>query len=286
MASHINMDKKIACIGALCEGASIRSTARLVGTRPNTVMDLAVRVGTACAAKLEEKMCDLALGSVQIDEIWSYIFRKRVDGWNQRKEYEAANPGRDYGDIYTIYGIDADTKLIPAYTVGKRDLETARAFMGKLNGCLKNKPQINTDAFAGFVTAVREEFGDEVDYATIVKTFTTVSEFPNLPRYFAPRTEVCNVSKSAVSGNPDLYKASTSYVERNNATMRLLNKRLSRATLAFSKKRENFEASMGLQMMYHNFIRVHKTVKATPAQAYGMETAPWKVGDLVALSET
>jgi IS1 family transposase len=186
------------------------------------------------------------------------------------------------GDAWTFCAIDADTKLVPCFKVGRRDRATANEFVQDVASRMKNRVQISTDGLRAYVEAIEKSFGAEVDYAQIVKTYTHNVEMQPNRRYSAP--EIVSTEKKIFTGAPDISRISTSYVERLNATTRLHMRRLTRLTLAFSKKRENFEAAVALHFAYYNFVKRHNTLRCTPAMAAGVEQSFLTVGDLVEAS--
>jgi IS1 family transposase len=183
------------------------------------------------------------------------------------------------GDVWTFCAVDADTKLVPTFRCGKRDRATANAFVQDVAARMKNRVQISTDGLRAYVEAIEKSFGAEVDFAQIVKTYTHDVELQPNRRYSAP--EMVSTEKKIFSGAPDISRISTSYVERLNGTTRLHMRRLTRLTLAFSKKLENFEAAVGLHFAYYNFVKRHNTLRCTPAMAAGVERSFLSVGDLV-----
>ena len=271
MANILSADKQIAVIGALAEGSSIRSIERITGVHRDTIMRLGVRVGEGCAKLMDRKMRDLPCQRLQLDEIWGFIGKK------QRHVRPTDDP--QMGDVWTFCAIDADTKLVPAFKVGKRDSETANAFVGDLAGRMRNRVQISTDGLAAYVGAIDDAFGIAVDYAQVIKTYTQDESKHPERKYSAPR--ITTSEKHVVMGHPDMSQASTSYVERLNATTRLHMRRLTRLTLAFSKKRENFEAAVALHFAYYNLVKRHSTLRVTPAMEAGVERSFWTVADLV-----
>ncbi|MGO9516980.1 MAG: hypothetical protein ACLPND_08050, partial [Candidatus Korobacteraceae bacterium] len=243
MANVLNADKQIAVISALAEGSSIRSIERMTGVHRDTVMRLGVRVGQGCAGLLDSKMRDLPCTRLELDEIWGFVGKKDK---NVR-----LNEPRPVGNVWTFCAIDAETKLVPAFKVGDRGIATARAFVSDVASRMRNRVQISTDGLRAYVEAVENAFGSEVDYAQIVKTYGH-EEVSDNRRYSAP--EFVSSEKKVIAGNPNERLISTSYVERLNATTRLHMRRLTRLTLAFSKKRENFEAAVALHFAYYNFV--------------------------------
>ena len=269
MANALSFDRQVAIVNALAEGSSIRAIERMTGVHRDTIMRLGVRVGQGCQSLLDQKMRGLSTTHLEFDEIWGFIGKK------EKHVRPEDNP--TLGDVWTFCAIDADTKLVPAFKVGKRDSETANAFVSDVAGRLKNRVQISSDALHAYVGAVEQAFGADVDFAQIVKTYAyDVSEERN---YSAP--EIVITEKRAVTGRPNMSRASTSYIERLNGTTRLHMRRLTRLTYAFSKKRENFEAAVGLHFAYYNFVKRHITLRCTPAMAAGVERDFWTVADLV-----
>lgn len=278
MSYNLDFQVKREVIASLCEGASIRSVERMTGVHRDTIMRLGVRVGEACAEMLDKTMRDLEIDSVQIDELWTFIGKKK-------QNMRPFDPGT-MGDCYTFFAIDAESKIIPSYACGKRNMGTVEQFISDLASRLKNRPQINSDGFLAYASAIKQSFGDNVDYGMIVKTFVDdrYAKVRNYSTEYEP-ARVAKITKTTIQGNPDHAKLSTSYVERHNLTARTMNKRLTRLSLAFSKKLENFVASIGLYVAYYNFCKTHSTLKATPAEAYGLTNHRWSAVDLVALSE-
>jgi IS1 family transposase len=270
MLNVLPMDKQISIIAALCEGSSIRAIERMTGVHRDTVMRLGVKVGQGCTALMDAKMRNLSCDRLEMDEIWGFIGKK--------EKHVQPSDDQTKGDVWTFCAIDADTKLVPAFKVGKRDHATANAFVEDVAGRMRNRVQISTDGLRAYVDAVERAFGADVDYAQIIKTYGH-EEVSNNRRYSAP--EFVSAEKKIVNGNPDVDLISTSYVERLNATTRLHMRRLTRLTLAFSKKRVNFEAAVGLHFAYYNFVKRHNTLRCTPAMAAGVAPSFWSVADLV-----
>jgi IS1 family transposase len=269
MANVLNTDKQIAVIAALAEGSSIRAIERMTGVHRDTVMRLGVKVGQGCTAMMDRTMRDLPCTRLEMDEIWGFVGKKEG----------RVQPGDDpqLGSVWTWCAIDADTKLVPAFTIGNRDDKTAISFVENVASRMRNRMQISTDGLRAYRDAIEQTLGAEVDYGQIIKVYGT-EEMPNR-RYSPP--EVISSEKIIVTGSPNVDLISTSYVERLNATTRLHMRRLTRLTLAFSKKRENFEAAVGLHFAYYNFVKRHNTLRCTPAMAAGVTPGFWSVGDLV-----
>jgi IS1 family transposase len=270
MANVLNIDKQIAIIGALAEGSSIRSIERITGVHRDTVMRLGVKIGQGCTILMDETMRDLPCTRLELDEIWGFVGKKE-------KHVRVDDPS-DVGSVWTFCAIDAETKLVPAFRVGERDSATANAFLLDIAERMANRVQISTDGLAAYVGAVENAYGADADYGQIIKSYgpTTVGDHR---RYSQP--EFISAEKKVIQGRPDFDLISTSYVERLNATTRLHMRRLTRLTLAFSKKRENFEAAVGLHFAYYTFVKRHGTIRCTPAMAAGVARTFWTVGDLV-----
>jgi IS1 family transposase len=272
MANVLNTDKQIAVIGALAEGSSIRSIERITGVHRDTIMRLGVKVGKGCASVMDSKMQKLPCNRLEMDEIWGFVGKKDR---NVRVGEDAV------GSVWTFCAIDAETKLVPAFKVGDRSAATAKAFVQDVADRMAYRVQISTDGLNAYVAAMESAFGGNVDYAQIIKTYGREETTDNR-RYSAP--EFVSSEKIIHVGNPDVRLISTSYIERLNATTRLHMRRLTRLTLAFSKKRENFEAAVALHFAYYNFVKRHNTLRCTPAMAAGVSNSFWSVGDLVEAS--
>ncbi len=270
MANVLPMDKKITVIAALAEGSSIRAIERMTGIHRDTIMRLGVRVGQGCTALLDAKMRNLPCNRLEIDEVWGFIGKKE----------HRLRPEDDpqFGNVWTFCAIDAETKLVPAFRVdNNRSLPTTRAFMHDVASRMRNRVQVSTDSLRAYRDAVESAWGGDVDYAQIVKVFG--HEERDEHRYAPP--EVIGTEKTVIQGNPDYALISTSYIERLNATTRLHMRRLTRLTLAFSKRLENFRAAVGLHFAYYNLVRRHNTLRCTPAMAASVESTFWTVADLL-----
>ena len=270
MANVLKRDKQELVIKCLVDGSSIRATERITGIHRDTIMRLMVKVGNGCAKIMDQEFRNLTCERIQVDEIWGFISKK------QRHVTEEDDKAR-VGDVWTWVAIDADTKLIPSYHVGKRTSEAAKAFTADLAGRLDNKCQLSSDGLALYVEAVFWAFAGDVDYGQVVKSYEAEPIGPG--RYSPPK--VTSVERKAIFGKPAMSKVSTSHVERQNLTMRMCMRRLTRLTNGFSKKIENHVAATALHFAYYNFCRVHTTLKQTPAMAAGVMFQPWTVSDLL-----
>jgi IS1 family transposase len=271
MANVLNTDKQIAIISLLAEGCSLRAIERITGVHRDTAMRLGVRVGQGCMALMDKKMRELDCRYLQFDEIWGFIGKK--------EKHVRVDDDPQYGDAWTFCAVDAETKLVPAFKVGKRDARTANAFVQDVAVRMNNRVQISTDGLRAYVEAVEKAMGANVDFGQIIKTYTQDDSRQPNRRYSAP--EIVTTEKKRIVGSPNMDLVSTSYIERLNATTRLHMLRLTRLTLAFSKKLENFEAAVGLHFAYYNFVKRHITIRCTPAMEAGIERDFWSVGDLV-----
>ncbi len=272
MANVLPREKQIAVIAALAEGSSIRAIERITGINRNTIMNLGVRVGQGCAKLMDAKTRGLTCNFLQFDEIWGFIGKK--------EKHRMISDDPTLGDVWTFCAIDAETKLMPAFKVGKRDHVTANAFVGDVASRLKNRPQVSSDGLRAYVEAVENAFGMNVDFGMVIKSYgVDKGEHHQERRYSAP--EVTSMEKMVVMGYPEMDLISTSHIERLNGTTRLHMRRLTRLTYAFSKKLENFEAALALHFAYYNFCRTHGSLKMTPAMRAGVERTFWSVADLV-----
>src|SRR5436190_4069659 len=245
MPNVLNKDKQIAIISGLAEGMSMRALTRVTGVHRDTICRLGVRVGQACARMMDQKLRNLTCHYLEFDEIWGFIGKKE----KHRKETDDPT----LGDVWTFCAIDAETKLVPSFKVGKRDHLTANAFLSDIASRLKSRPHISTDGLRTYVEAVENAFGMNVDYGMVIKSYgTDQGEHHQERRYSAPAITFCE--KRNIVGRPNADLICTSHVERLNATTRLHMKRLSRLTHAFSKKIEYFEAAVALHFAYYNLV--------------------------------
>lgn len=268
--NRLSLDRRTQVVSALVEGNSIRSTERMTGIHRDTIMRLLVEVGTGCADLMDEKMRELPCKRVQVDEIWSYVGKKQ-------RHMKAEDDSTRLGDQWTFVAIDADTKLIPAYRVGKRTWTDASIFMKDLSMRLANRVQLSTDGLAAYADAVERAFGAEVDYGQAVKFYEAEPVGPG--RYSPPH--VVDMERTVIAGSPDEDHISTSIIERQNLTMRMSMRRFTRLTNGFSKKLENMKAAVSLHFAHYNFVRQHKTLRMTPAMAAGVEKSIWNLSELV-----
>jgi IS1 family transposase len=265
-------------VGLLCEGASLRATSRLADVSINTVTKLLIDVGAACEEYQDKALRNLKCKRIQCDEIWSFIYAK------QRNVPEAHKGELGYGDVWTWVAIDADSKLVPTWGVGRRDGQTAAAFIRDLAERLTTRVQLTTDGHRVYLEAVEGAFGNAVDYAMLVKMYEGDSgKHAPAERKYSPA--VCTGAQpQAIVGRPDPAHISTSFVERQNLTMRMSMRRFTRLTNAFSKKLDNHKAMIALHYMHYNFARIHKTLRVTPAMEAGVSDRVWALEEVAGLA--
>jgi len=271
--NRITKEKQVRIVAALVEGNSLRSTSRMTDTAINTVIKLLLDLGAACDAYQHKTLVNLPCKRVQVDEIWSFVYAKQKNiPANMRGEFGV-------GDVWTWTAIDADSKLVPSWHVGGRNAEDAAQFISDLASRLANRVQLTSDGHKPYLQAVEGAFGSEIDYAVLIKLYGTD---PNGEKRYSP--PVCTGTEiDTVTGNPDPKHISTSYVERQNLTMRMSMRRFTRLTNAFSKKVENHIAAVALHFMHYNFCRIHKTLRVTPAMEAGVADHVWSIEELVGL---
>jgi len=273
--NKLPLERQIRVVAALVEGNSIRATCRMTGVAKNTVVKLLADLGQACAAYQDRTLRNLPCKRIQCDEIWSFVYAK------QKNVPTAKAAPQGAGDAWTWTAIDADTKLVAAWMIGPRDSGVAYDFMQDLAGRLASRVQLTTDGLRAYLEATEAAFGSNIDYAQLVKLY---GETPNRgpERKYSP-SNFCGARVSIVSGDPDDRTISTSYVERQNLTMRMSMRRFTRLTNAFSKKVENLGHAVALHFMYYNFCRIHQTLRITPAMAAGVTDHLWEIKDILAL---
>ena len=267
--------KRTAAVAALVEGNSVRSTARMTGVSKPTILKLLADLGTICAASQDETIRNIRARRVQVDEIWQYVYSKA-------KNVPAEKRGQfGFGDVWTWVAIDADSKLILSWRIGPRDLGTAYELMTDLAGRLSNRVQLTTDGNKCYLNAVEDTFGAGIDYAMLQKVY---GSDPNDERRYSPPV-VLGTFSEVITGSPDPKHISTSYIERQNLTMRMSMRRFTRLTNGFSKKLENHAAAVALHYMHYNFCRVHRTLRVTPAMEAGLADHVWGINEIVGLLE-
>ncbi len=282
MSNRLSTEDRARIIGCLVEGMSIRATVRVTGAAKNTIVKLLADLGAECAAYQDATLRDLPCTRIECDEIWSFCYAKA-------KNVPIKHEGEfGYGDVWTWTAICADTKLVPSWLVGERNGADAEAFMRDVASRLTNRVQLTTDGLKSYLSAVESAFGADIDYAMLHKIYAGPEGQGNERRY---SPAVCTgIEIKPVMGNPDLAKASTSYVERQNLTMRMGMRRFTRLTNGFSKKVENLAHAVSLHYMHYNFARPHKTLTksrngypTTPAMAAGVADHVWSLTEIAAL---
>lgn len=270
--NRLSTDKRVQILSALVEGCSIRATCRMTGVSKNTVSKLLLDIGRACAQYQDEVLHDLPCERVQVDEIWSFV------GCKQKTKERG---GQGHGDVWTWTALCADTKLVPCWLVGGRDMGSANEFISDLASRLAARVQLTSDGNKAYLEAVEDAFGGDIDFARLIKLYG--SDKTNEKRY---SPAVCiGAEREVVSGRPERKHISTSYVERQNLTMRMSMRRFTRLTNAFSKKVENHAAAVALHFMNYNFCRIHKTLRVTPAMEAGVTDHVWELKEIVELLE-
>jgi IS1 family transposase len=274
MANVISMDKKVAVLKALVEGCSVRSTVRMTGVSKGAVLRLLVSVGAACTEYMDRTICNVAAKRVQVDEIWSFV------GCKQKNVTEAKKEQGVCGDVWTFTAIEAQSKLVISWMVGRRDAGCATEFLRDVESRLANRVQLTTDGHKMYLTAVADAFANDIDYAQLVKVYGSDPE--GATRY-SP-AQCLGTKREPVIGSPDPDHISTSYVERQNLNMRMNMRRFTRLTNAFSKKIENHVAMLDLFHMHYNFCRIHQTLRVTPAMEAGISSHVWSIFEIASLA--
>jgi IS1 family transposase len=275
--NKLSLDRQAQIIKVLCEGNSIRSTARITDSSINTVVKLLRAVGKACMEYQDKVMHNLTCDKLQCDEIWSFVYSKD-------KNVPEAHRGQfGFGDVWTFTAIDADTKLVPSWLVGLRTADCAKEFIMDLKDRITNRVQLSTDGHKMYLEAVENAFGGEIDFGQLVKLYGQTLE---TEKRYSP-AKCIGAEKHVIQGNPNTDDISTSYVERQNLTMRMSMRRFTRLTNAFSKKVENHEYALALYFMHYNFVRTHKTLAnpyhRTPAMVAGLSNHIWTIDEIVKL---
>ncbi len=277
--NRLSTEKRAQVIGCLVEGMSIRATVRITGAAKNTVTKLLVDLGEACADYQDRALRDLKCKTLQVDEMWGFCYSKQK---NVPTEHQGTF---GYGDVWTWIAVCADTKLVPSWLVGERTVDDAWVFMTDLQERLARRVQLTSDGLKAYLQAVDLAFGDDIDYAMLVKLYGQ-DPTPSASRRYSPA--VCTgASSEVIKGWPDPQKISTSYVERQNLTVRMGMRRFTRLTNGFSKKVENLAHAVSLHYMYYNFARPHQTLTTpyprTPAMAAGVADHVWTLQEIAGL---
>jgi IS1 family transposase len=269
-------EKRAQVLQMMAEGLALRAIVRLTGISRTTLQKLLEDAGQAFSEYQDRVLMNLPCKRVQVDEAWSFCYAKQKNVPTAKKAPEGA------GDIWTWVGLDADTKLAASFYVGGRDSEAAMTFMDDLAKRLANRVQLTSDGHRPYLEAIEGAFGGDIDYATLVKIYGAA---PEGQRRYSPA--ICTgAHKHCIEGNPDPKHVSTSFVERSNLSMRMGNRRMTRLTNAFSKKAENHAHMMAIYFMHYNFVRLHQTLRMTPAMAAGVTERLWEMADIIDVLET
>ena len=271
--NQLDIKKRAQILHMLVEGNSLRATARMADVSRNTVDKLLRDVGQACLDYQDKHLRDLPCRNAQCDEIWSFVYSKGKNVPEDKKNQFG------FGDVWTWIAIDADTKLVPCWHVGPRTIEAAKIFISDLASRLANRVQLTTDGHKPYLEAVEHAFGNDIDYARLIKIY---GEDSNKEKRYSP-SKFVEAKCSTVTGNPDRRQISTSFVERQNLTMRMSMRRFTRLTNAFSKKVENHMFAISLHYMYYNFGRIHQSLRVTPAMEAGITDHVWSLQEIAGL---
>jgi len=270
---QLHKEQRMQILNGLVEGVGINATCRMTGFAKNTVLKLLRDIGPACDKYHNEQVRNLKSKRVQCDEVWSFVYAKQ-------KNLPQDKRGFGIGDVWTWTALDADSKLIISYLVGLRDAGYAFHFMQDVASRLSNRVQLTTDGFKPYLEAVEDTFGTDIDYAQLVKIYGT-EQVQGETRYSPPKC--LGARPKAITGSPDENHISTSYIERSNLTLRLMNRRFTRLTLGFSKKIENHIHAISLFAFHYNFCKIHKTLRCTPAMEAGVTDHVWDIQEIIAL---
>lgn len=275
MSNNLKFDKQVRVMHSLVEGMSVRSTERMTGVHRDTILRLMVRIGNGCANLLDEKMRDLGCRRLELDELWAFVGKKQ--------RHVTTDDSYTLGDTWTYVAVDAESKLVPSFITGKRDEAATNAFVRDLARRCRERVQITTDGLKMYIGPIGTHFPlPGTDYASIVKTYEAEPVGPG--RYSPPK--VTGTVKTPIFGEPVEEWVSTSYVERNNLNIRMGVRRFTRLTNAFSKKLENHGAHVAVWFAFYNFVRVHRTVRTTPAVAAGVMDQEWTLPELIEVAKS
>ena len=273
--NKLSKDKRAQALQMMAEGISLRAMTRLTGISRTTLIKLLEDAGQAFSEYQDRTLVNLPCKRIQVDEAWAFCYAKQKNVQTAKAAPEAS------GDIWTWVGLDADTKLVASWYVGGRDSDAATTFINDLQPRLASRVQLTSDGHRPYLEAVEGAFGGDIDYAVLVKIYGAA---PEGQRRYSPA--ICTgTRKRRVEGNPDPRHVSTSFVERQNLNIRMGNRRMTRLTNAFSKKAENHAHMMAIYFMHYNFVRIHQTLKVTPAMAAGVTTKLWEMSDMVKVLE-
>jgi IS1 family transposase len=273
--NKLSTERRAHILGMMVEGNSIRAIVRMTGASKNTIVKLLEDAGEAFSAYQDRAFRDLPCKRIQLDEIWAFCYAK------QRNVMFAKNAPEEAGDLWTWVALDADTKLVPSWRIGDRSGATAIEFVCDLSKRLANRVQVTSDGHRAYLETIEAGFGADVDYAQLIKLY---GEVPHPAGRYSP-AQIQGTKTFCCTGNPDSRHISTSYVERQNLTMRMSMRRFTRLTNGFSKKAENHAHSVAIHFMHYNFVRIHQTLRVTPAMAAGVSKTLWCLMDMARVIE-
>ncbi len=271
--NQLTIEKRVQILGMLVEGMGVRATARLSGCSPVTILKFLKDMGETCARYQDETLRNLKCRRIQIDEIWSFVYAKAK---NAPEKMKAAG---EAGDMWVWVAIDADSKLVPCFYMGQRNADAAMILMQDLASRLSNRIQLTTDGHKAYLQAVESVFGADIDYAMLIKLY---GEAPEGTRRYSP-AQITGIETNVIMGHPNPKHVSTSFVERQNLTMRMNMRRFTRLTNGFSKKTENHYYTLAIHYMYYNFARVHQTLRVSPAMEAEITNHLWSLEEIVNL---
>ena len=269
--NRLSTSKRSQVVAALVEGNSIRSTERMTGIAKHTILKLLADLGPACAAYQDRVLRNLNCRQIQVDEIWQFCYAKEKNVPQDRKGIFG------FGDVWTWVALDAETKLVPCWLIGDRSADSASLLMRDLASRLRYRVQLTTDGHKAYLTAVEQAFGSDVDFSQLVKLY---GSSPEPDTKYSPG-ECIGCKRERIMGNPDPRHVSTSFVERQNLTMRMSMRRFTRLTNGFSKKLENHAYAVAIHYMHYNWVRIHKTLRVTPAMEAGLTDHVWEIEEML-----
>lgn len=269
--NKLSPQKRTQILAMMVEGVSIRAISRLTGASKNTIVKLLADAGEACLEYQDTTLRNLPCRRLQCDEIWSFVAMK------EKQVPEELKGTFGIGDVWTWTAVDAETKLVPCWHVGRRDAEDAAEFINDLSSRLSRRVQLTTDGHKAYLNAIDDAFANQIDYAMLIKLY---GKAPEGEIRYSP-SECIGTRTEVISGSPDQKHISTSYVERQNLTMRISMRRFTRLTNAFSKKVENHMHAISIYFMHYNFVRIHQTLRVTPAMQAGVANKLWSIEDMV-----
>lgn len=268
--NRLNFTRQSQVIAVLVEGNSIRAIERMTGAAKHTILKLIKNLGIACADYQDRTLRNLKCRKIQVDEIWQFVYAKEKNVPAEKKGHFG------YGDVWTWVAIDADTKLVPSFMTGNRDAQSARMFIDDLASRLASRVQLTSDGLKVYLEAVEGAFGCDIDYSMLIKTYESTQDETR----YSP-AECTSCERKPVMGHPDPKYISTSYVERQNLTMRMNMRRFTRLTNGFSKKVENHAYSVAIHYMHYNFCRIHQTLRVTPAMEADVTDQVWTIEEML-----